>query len=130
MIDPAYDLQKIYEASGTSSGTTVKTGKIPTSPDEVVTFLDTGGRPEQNLLNTSEQGWKYPTVQVRVRGDVQDYIGARELSEDVYNTLHKTMRTSGNSNHYEQIIASGEPIWLGYDDNNRPEWSINFEIMK
>lgn len=130
MQDPAYDLQDIYESSGSYSGTSVKTGKIPSTPDEVITFLDTGGRPEQNLLNTSEQGFKYPTVQARIRGDVNAYVRTREIAEDVYDTLHKTMRTSGNSNHYEQIIANGEPIWLGYDDNNRPMWSTNFEIMK
>ena len=130
MEDPAYDLQDIYESSGSFSGTSVKTGKIPSSPDEVITFLDTGGGPEQNLLNTSEQGFKYPTVQARIRGNPQDYQRCRNITEDVYNTLHKKMRTSGNSNHYEQIIASGEPIWLGYSENNCPEWSINFEIMK
>ncbi len=128
MESPAYDLQKYYE-NQTSLSVTCTTGR-QSGTDKCVTFYDSGGDPEQNLLNLSENGWKYPTIQVMIRGNVNAYTDTRELAEDVYSQLHKAMRFTSNSHDYEQVIATGEPIFMGYDDNNRPEWSINFEIMK
>ncbi|MGM0409191.1 MAG: minor capsid protein [Bacillota bacterium] len=128
MIDPANDLLEYYSDMTTKTVET-RLGKIPTEPDKVITFFDTGGMAEQNLLNSDEQGLKYPTVQVRIRGTKNSYVDTRELAEDVYDNLHKLYLENMNENLYKQVIAVGEPIWLGYDENNRPEWSINFELM-
>ncbi len=75
---PAIDIARVLDNAGVaeeaiagSSGWSVFVSKEPTAPDNVVTVYDTGGfDPNPKFL------LDYPTVQVRVRANKGDYIGA------------------------------------------------------
>jgi hypothetical protein len=132
MNSPAQDLKDLLEASSAGTGLTFGTdlfvGHEPDGgdvADKVVTIYDTsGGQPDTNRTLTN------PTVQVRVRGDVFGYQAGYTLAETVFNTLHTVTNTTVNSTRYIHIIAMGDLFFLGFDDNKRPTWSVNFSILR
>lgn len=130
MKDPAYDLATYYitKATGEVWGVNVFGGVQPTSPNACVTFINTGGYPRDEILNPEVGGLRYPTVMATIRGNQGDYKGAREKAEQVHDKLHKIMNFTANGNTYQVCMVEGEPNWLGFDENNRPLWSINFKL--
>jgi hypothetical protein len=87
-----------------------------------VAALDTGGLPP--LTAHSLGAPLRPGVQILIRGLPNTYTDTRAKTLAVWEALHYT-RFPGVW-HLEGV---NNPIWLGYDDDRRPRWSINLTAL-
>ena len=132
MNSPSQDIKDLLEASSAATGLTFATdlfvGQEPDGggvADKVVTVYDTGGgEPDPN------RSLKEPTIQVRVRGDKFGYQAGYTLAETVFDVLHGVKNTTVNSTRYVHIIATSDILYLGFDKNNRPMFTMNFRIIR
>jgi len=108
---------------GGATGWTLYKSYFPDKPDQVVGLFETGGD-DPDLT----EGTKYdmPSFQVRVRGQEFEYDTARTKIEAVFSTLHDATV----SGYIFVFAVNSGPIPLGYDKNNRPDLSWNFQTMK
>lgn len=125
---PSVDLA-VYFASQTEHerGQDLFTGRLPDAPSEAIAFSDTGGVAPQNVFGGTAN--RQPSLQVMVRAQALDYLRSRALIDTVFDVLHCKSNIVANGNVYQAIDATQEPIWLGYDESERPQWSLNFTLM-
>jgi hypothetical protein len=125
---PSIDFAAFFaEQTGHALGEDVFHGRLPDDPSEAIAFLEQGGLAPSNVFDGS--GPRQPTLQVMVRADATDYVRSREIVQSVFDTLHCQANLIANGRFYLSVDAQQEPIWLGYDNNERPMWSINFQLM-
>lgn len=111
---------------GGSGNWAVNVGKQPsTTPNLSITLYDAGGLdPNPRWL------LDYPTVQVRVRGNVNDtqipWIKAKEVRDLL---LGKESYTAGNGDRIVHINGIGDVAAMGFDDKDRPEYSFNLRLI-
>ncbi len=128
MKSPAEDIKDVLESSAVgigTFGTDLFVSKEPSEPDACTTIYDTPGQ-------EPEAGYRYdrPGVQVRVRGTAGGYQAAYAKIEDVKEALHGLGDETWNGTRYVGIWATGDPNFLGYDDNGRPIFTINFRVHR
>jgi hypothetical protein len=126
MSSPAADIGAMLAANGVGTiGTNIFISLMPNTPDAVIALYDSGGFP-------GESGYKYeyPTIQVRIRGAKGQYISAYAKAEAVRNFLHDRANITWGVNRYIGIWSMSDILFLGQDELNRPELSINFRIHR
>lgn len=101
-------------------------GKIPS---EAVFALDTSGlEPQYCIGDKTGQALLFTFVQVRVRGCPNDYSGGRDLADKVLTSFHDYPK-----NPIEGLMniqpRESSPIYLGQDDTEHHEWSMNLEVL-
>jgi hypothetical protein len=120
-----------YVAGNTSLviGTDLFAGDMHDGPDAehaAVVLRDSGGfEPDPTNQDISED-----TFQVFVRGQKGGYREAYAQAEALFALLHKLTNETIGTTRYVFIFAMQRPIYLGMDDNQRPEFSINFRTMR
>ena len=124
--DFAYYLEQ--QGRGTR-GTNIFINTKPAAPDALVAVFGYAGGAPERTHDTS--GNSRPSVQVWVRGDVNDPDPARTLIESIFNDFDGLTNTTINGSFYVGIdgIQSGATN-LGKDELNRPEFSWNFTCLK
>jgi len=108
-----------------TSGWAICIGVMPKDPDTVVLVTASGGLP-------SDPKWllDYPAVQVRVRGPKGNWQSGRQKAEDVKNLLlGRTSETQPSGDRWVSITMQSDITPLGRDDNERPEFSVNFRMI-
>ena len=129
MNSPAYDIAAMLDgdsALGLTLATDLFIGEIPgTVSGRCVAVYDSGGEPAQS-------GYKYerPYVQVRVRGAKGGNQSAFSLAESIATFLHDTANYTINAARYVGIWKLDEPGFVGWDDNRRPLYTVNFRIHR
>ena len=126
MTSPAQDFKSILLTAGVGSTDPdtdwgVHVSKEPESPHRTITIYDTGGA-EPNAKHLLD----FNTVQVRVRGNVNDYPVAHTKIKDVKNKLLGLPKETVNGTVFVGVWAVGDIIFLKYDDNNRPIFVSNW----
>ena len=128
MKSPAVGIKDLLEAAfvGTfaaGAGWALAVGAPMTSPDTCITCVDGPGQsPYANLaLN-------FPSVQVLVRGNPGDYVGAHDKGRDAIDAVLGAGYQSVNGDLWGGITQMGDLAFLGYDEKNRPIFSANFSI--
>jgi len=111
---------------GLTIGTNLFVGEEPAKPDDCVTIFDTQGFPP--YLGLTEQGYYYPSVQIRVRSNV--YRTGYTLMNDIMVSLHGRAQETRNGTLYSVIYASGDPGLLGWDENHRCWFITNFNLQR
>jgi len=125
-MNPALDVANYLENQGIGTvGTNVFVGAIkPVSqfvPVNSIFVLSTGGYPPQRVFQTTTE-LRRPSVQVRIRWN--GYEAGLAKAEAVYNALE-----SASIPGYLDVVADqSSPIFLGFDENNNYEWSLNFTL--
>jgi hypothetical protein len=94
------------------------------TPHTVITVIDAGGF-------TPNPKWllDYPTVQVRVRGAKNDYIPTYNKARSVRDALLGLPSQDVNGERWVAVNAMGGIHWLGFDDQNRPIFTLNFRLI-
>lgn len=107
-----------------STGWPLKIGHIPSSPDQVVVFTDTGG------MNPNP-AWRldYPTFQALVRGAKGEYGVAYDKARAVRDALLGIDSVTIGSDRWVSITCLGDIGMAGYDENERPMLSVNFRAI-
>jgi hypothetical protein len=123
------DIVSMIEADsslGLIYATNLFIGKEPAKPNNSVTIFDTSGFPPQ--LNLTDQGYEYPSVQIRVRND--HYLVGWDIIESIKNLLHGRAQETWNGTLYSVIYCASGPALLDWDDNGNVRLIINFNVQR
>ena len=110
---------------GGTSDWSVYVGKEPTSPIRVCTCYLTGGYP-------SDPKWliDYPTMQIRVRGNSNDYLLVEQKLQLLKDKLLGKSAFTQNSNYYVGVWEESPISFLHFtDDNNYPIFYWNIRLI-
>jgi hypothetical protein len=94
-----------------------------TGTDKTITIYNYGGAdPVPN--------WRldYPSVQIRVRGDINGYDSAEQRVQSIKNLLIGAASQTVNSNKYVGFWMKGDIIFLKFDEKNRPIFVTNWRV--
>ena len=108
-----------------TSGWSIYIGEMPDIPDTVVCLYDRGG-------DDSNPKWLVdtPTLQVRVRGAVDDYTGGFTKVQAVKDALLGYGSHTVNGTVYVGIWLVGDINFVTRDDKRRPIFTLNFRIVR
>ena len=123
---PSKDMVKLLELKGVGcSGETLFYSKMPEEVDLAVAVLDTGGIDSNPL-------WKRDlfTQQFLVRGQPNKYDEAYNLAKAVKDALLGCKPVTVEGVDYTQFVMIGDITAIGYDDSNRPRFTLNFRILR
>ena len=128
MNAPSEDIKDLLEepsSLGLAFKENLFVSEMPGSPDGCVVVYDTGG-------DDADAGYLYdrPSVQIRVRGAKGGYKDAYALALAIKGELHGATDHEINSTRYVGMWATGDILSLGYDDNHRPLFSVNFRLHR
>jgi len=104
-------------------GTDIFVGFMPDAPDACISVAQSGGAPPPPIGPD-----EHVTVQIRVRNTA--YATARTTVNAILKALHQMTNETIETRTYHRIDALGSPAWMGWDEKNRSEWTINFQIIK
>jgi len=114
-------------------GATIFTGPVrPPAPPEVphagIFVLSTGGPPPDDYFawNVGQPSIYRGNVQVRVRSNADDYTDGLATARAVRNKLH--LATLDLTGQVGCRATNAEPIYLGRDDTEHHEFSVNFTV--
>lgn len=123
---PATDISSFLQAQGVGTeGTNLFIGREPADPDFVVSIYDTGGfLPNPKYLRDE------PTIQVRVRGNKNDYNNAWIKMQEIKDVMLGAQLQVLNGTDYVLFVLATDPISLGYDESNRPLIVSNWNLVR
>lgn len=125
---PAMGIAEILRAFTPSlfTGWTLRIGRLVPAPDKVVAILDTGGVGAEPGMNID-----YPTVQVLIRGDKSD-SGYKDSYAKAAAVRDALLGIPSGPTVYPELTSCtqrGHITSMGYDDKDRPLWSLNFALI-
>lgn len=97
--------------------------------------MERGGLPPVMVLTGGgfpESKFDQPTVQVRVRSDMQSYTAGNTLTEGIFGALQGKCELTLNppsGAYFHLISAQQSPVYLGRDLRERHQWSQNFFVQ-
>jgi hypothetical protein len=130
MKSPAEDIKDLLVSAGigtfgASSGWSLNVSRTPAAPDTCVTVYDSGGRdphPAQLL--------DHPSIMVQVRGAKNGYAAGYAKAQEVKDALIGIADQTVNGTRYTGIWMKGDINPMGYDESNRPLFTLNFAITR
>ncbi len=128
MADPAEGIKDLLVAAGVgtfaaTTGWGIFIGREPGEIDSIITIYHTGGRDPNSkwLLD-------FPSIQVKIRGDRAGYQAAHAKAIDVRDALLGLPGQDINGDRWDLVVALGGVNNLGFDEKNRPMFTVNFEL--
>ena len=122
------DIKDHFESSDVGLGTFVVDmfiGIMPETPDTCICLIDSSGfKPE------ARYNWERPGLQILVRDKIGNYKQCFTKIKDAVTALHGITNLTINNHIYKCIVAAHEPLFIGLDQNNRPMFSVNFEVQR
>jgi hypothetical protein len=114
----------ICAAVDTPSGWTLKVGKSTAEPDQLITMYDTGGMPPNPKWAVD-----FPTIMATVRGKPNAYNAAWTKARAVRDALLGLFSQDLGGDRWVSITCPGDVGFVGYDDLQRPELTVNFRLI-
>jgi len=102
-------------------------GREPSKPSNTVTIFDTSTTPPMLTLRQGEN-YFHDAIQIRIRNT--DYRVGYALANQIMVSLHGREQEAWNDTLYSVIFCTSGPAMLGWDDNNRVWFIINFECHR
>lgn len=100
-------------------------------PVDAITIAAYGGPQPHGYQDGSNQTYRSEDVQLRVRGPVNGFVTTLARAESLWTAMNRPSSASistGSALYVRvQPLQSG-PIWMGEDDQERPEFSINVRL--
>lgn len=129
MTDPAVSVKDLLVAGGAgtfaaTSGWSIHVGKLPATPNTAISVMQTGG-----LAPNPKWLLDYPSIQVMVRGAANGYVAARAKAQKVKDILLGIASQDLNGDRLVQINQIGDIASIGFDDSNRPLFTLNFRLI-
>lgn len=120
------DIGQLLNDNGTATfGTDLFVNQWPESPDFVIACYDGAG-------SEPNPKWQrdFPRVQIRVRGDPNDFKPAWDKAFDIRDFLLGKSPATVNSKTISSLrMAGGDINFLQYDENRRPMFTMNFDLV-
>lgn len=127
MADIPVGIKDLLVAAGVGvfaapTGWSIHIGLAPNKPDSVISIWPSGG-------NNPNPKWSldYPQAQVRVRDKKWEEAYAK--TQQVKDTLLGIPSQDLNGDRWNSITMIGDLTSMGYDEKNRPEFSLNFALI-
>lgn len=128
MTSPAEGLKDILVDAGVVAGATGWTWKVGGlgSGENEIAIIDSGGRGGEVKVAID-----YPSVQILVKGakEAGGYTAAFTKAREVYDALQGIDNPNGVWDELVSCVAVNQPAWLGRDDADRPQFSLNFRLI-
>lgn len=130
--NPALDVAQFLDGKAAGSltlalGSTLFVGfmrRADRTPSAAVFVVNTGGPPPVPYLNGDRDAMFRPTVQVMIRGPVNDLEAGETIARAVFAWLHQ----QAISDYVATLARDSAPAFLGLDGDDRGTWSINLEL--
>ena len=126
----AIDIVTILEDDDSLSlvyGTDLYVAKEPSNNINCVTIFEGPGSPPMLTFKKGEN-YYYDAVQIRVRNS--KFTAGYELAESIRSVLHGFGQETVNGTLYSVIYCVNGPAEMGWDDNGRVIFVMNFEIQR
>ena len=129
MKSPAYNICEIIVAAGLATlGTDLFYSDLPaTVTGNIAGVFDTGGYPQAGNL---EIDLFRPTVMIKVKGKRGDYDGAYSFMYSLLGSVNGARSTTTTDANIILVRPISDILFIGYDDDNRPEFTLNLELMR
>lgn len=103
-------------------------GRLPAeAPNSVVCIYEYEGQPPTFTMGSGISAIEHPRIQVSVRGEPEDYPGVKSWCVLIRNTLLAWQVPDSTYFPYVmRIEPQGIPNPTGFDDVNRPKFTMNF----
>jgi len=107
----------------------IKIGRKTETPANQIVLYDTGGSNPNTKFSLD-----FVHVQALVRGVAEDYPGAYAKARDVKDALlgidSQDVVVGADTVRVVGITMLADIAFIGYDSNNRPEFTINFRLLQ
>ena len=119
---------------GLTLGSNLFVSVLPDNPDAAVAVYEYGGMaPIMTLtgLGAAESKIDRPNVQIRVRQSMTGLLAGNTTVNAIYGALQgltEVTLTSGGA-LFHLISARQSPVFLGRDTKERPEWTLNMQVI-
>lgn len=123
MSDPALALKNKLEIDGDITNGFV--GRAPANFDDVYSvFSEAGGNSNPKYLRD------HTTIVCNVYGKVNDYPSGRTEVQTVKDALLGVKPFTVGNVIYARVVMTNDIQFLGYDENERPIFSLTFEVTR
>lgn len=104
--------------------------RMPDGDDfqNAVNVLDIGGEPPMLTTQRDTSNYYYSAVSIQVRNT--DYDTGYGIAFDIMGYLHAQSGITEAGTLYTLIKATNDPQLLGWDDNDRPVFVVNYEVQR
>lgn len=125
------DIKSILVAGGMATGD-IYLGSVPDAPNvgnTIIGLVEPGGGPPELAMGgvvAAEQ----TVIQAIIRGNQWDYSTTQATARTAYQILRNRVTETVNTVEYKHIRAVAIPFFIGYDDNDRPLFSLNIEVFR
>jgi hypothetical protein len=124
---PSVDVKDMLVDSGAGLGLAFNSNlyiaSMPDTPNVCSVLVDSGG------YDQGEYGYEFPSVQVLHRN--VDYSTGYAFMRDVKYRLHYARNNEiWNGTRYIKIAVKSDILFLGQDDKNRYQFSLNFRVER
>lgn len=118
-----------YSSFSYALGTDLYLWRIPSAPpQDCVIIMDSPGEPPMLQYVKTRSNYHYSGVTVYVRNT--DYETGYNEALSISEYLHGIANTVVDGTYYSLIKATGEPMLLEYDKNDRSVIITNFEVQR
>jgi hypothetical protein len=107
--------------------------RVHDGSDQLVVLTEDGGTPPETPADAGigSSALASPRVQVRVRGAPWDGDGSESKATAIIRELHGRQAITMGDTLYMLVTAlTDEPVFMGYDDNGRPEHTVSFDLTR
>jgi len=106
------------------TGWAIRISRSKDAPDTLITIYDVAGNIPEPGLDINRPG-----IQVLVRGDQNGYNAAYSKCENIRDTLLGLPSQTINGDIWASVTMSSDIIFVGYDDKDRPLFTLNFLLI-
>jgi hypothetical protein len=123
-LPPSALLKWLLEPHVLVSGWDIHIGTMPHKPDRAIAISDQiGAEPNPKYL------LDFPRCQVLVRGNANGYLDTYRESKTVKELLLGVQSQDINNDRLVSVVISGDHAFIGRDENMRPLFSLNFDLI-
>jgi len=97
---------------------------FPDQTNQCILVKVTGGRQPEVRIAID-----YPSMQILIRSMPQNYIVARAKAEEIWQILQAIPSEPPAYPELTSAVAVTQPIFVGYDEEDLPVWSVNFNLI-
>ena len=120
---------RLQSASVTNTGVNLFIGLLPDKPDVCVALYEYAGAPPLEVMRDNAATLERPSVQVLVRAGRNDYPTARNLINNIRNTLTDITDETISGVTFLRINQNSSINAVGTDDNDRVIFTLSLTAV-
>lgn len=114
----------VFQPGAAPTDWVIVISKVRDAPNKMIVIYDIGGRAPEPGLDIN-----YPSIQVYVRGEPDGYKDAHAKARRIKDVLLGRSNETRNGDVWASVTMQSDVIPIGYDGNERPQFTLNFELI-